>query len=168
MPDDKDKAYCDYTIVEDGILLSYNAAQTFDYVLAIHYEFSWMKSTGRMSKLSNQDMSDYVYALDKYKGGETNVFVEGYDLVSLALFDADKNLIYASGEYGNGGNYAFVDEKGKTIHIGYIDKSIKLSNYPNAKYAIFSTGVHSTYERVLNSDGVNVGWSSKKAKIAII
>ena len=128
----------------------------------------YVKSNGSISDNTNGKRTDYIDIADAAKIEYKAFVVEGYDLVSLALFDADKNLIYASSEYGNGGNYAFVDEKGKTIHIGYIDKSIKLSDYPNAKYAIFSTGVHSAYERVLNSDGVNVGWSSKKAKIAII
>lgn len=68
----------DYTMVEDGILLSYDAAQNYDYVLAITYEFSWMKSTGKMSRGSNHDNSNCFY-VDNYVG-PLNVFVEGYDL----------------------------------------------------------------------------------------
>ena len=68
----------DYTMVEDGILLSYDAAQNYDYVLAITYEFSWMKSNGRMVKASNHDSENCFY-VDNY-AGPLNVFVEGYDL----------------------------------------------------------------------------------------
>ena len=67
----------DYTIVEDGILLSYNAAQNYDYVLAISYEFSWMKSNGRMDKSSTKDTTN-AYYVNKYNG-PFNVFVEGYN-----------------------------------------------------------------------------------------
>lgn len=67
----------DYTIVEDGILLSYNASQNYDYVLAITYEFSWMKSTGRMDKSCSKDATN-AYFVDKYNG-PFNVFVEGYN-----------------------------------------------------------------------------------------
>lgn len=67
----------DYTVVEDGILLSYNAAQHYDYVLAISYEFSWMKSTGRMTK-TGTDKSQSIYYVDKYSG-PFNVFVNGYN-----------------------------------------------------------------------------------------
>ena len=76
LPDASD-ALRDYTIVEDGILLSYNASQNYDYVLAITYEFSWMKTTGRMAKASTQDATN-AYYVDKYNG-PFNVFVDGYN-----------------------------------------------------------------------------------------
>ena len=67
----------DYTVVEDGILLSYNASQNYDYVLAITYEFSWMKSTGHLSKKTNSEHSTSFY-IDKFNA-PFNVFVEGYN-----------------------------------------------------------------------------------------
>ena len=67
----------DYTIVEDGILLSYNASQTYDYVLAITYEFSWMKTTGRMAKTNTKDATN-AYYVDKFSG-PFNIFVDGYN-----------------------------------------------------------------------------------------
>lgn len=67
----------DYTIVEDGILLSYNASQSYDYVLAITYEFSWMKTTGRMVKTNTKDATN-AYYVDKFSG-PFNVFVDGYN-----------------------------------------------------------------------------------------
>lgn len=160
LPDDKDKAYCDYTIVEDGILLSYNAAQTFDYVLAIHYEFSWMKSTGRMSKLSNQDMSDYVYALDKYKGGETNVFVEGYDLEDPYYTENSKDKTISIHE--NVDNLEISMLKTPSHEYGYI-RQINLRNeaiihplrtYTNPLLIVNGEALHPVHDGIVfNPDG---------------
>lgn len=68
----------DYFSVPEGIQLSYNAAQSFDYVLAITYEFSWIKSTGRLNR-TNSDRITTNYYVGGF-GGPINVFVEGYDL----------------------------------------------------------------------------------------
>lgn len=78
LPDQEDENYCDYTIVADGILLSRNAAQNYDYVLAISYEFSWMKTTGTLAKVNSLEASNSFY-IDDYKG-PMNVFINGYDL----------------------------------------------------------------------------------------
>ena len=78
IPDASDEKLCDYTIIDGGILLSYNACQNFDYVLAIHYDFSWYKSTGSMSHVSGLDSSN-TYTIDGFKGA-VNMFVEGYDV----------------------------------------------------------------------------------------
>lgn len=78
VPDQDDQNFCDYTTVEDGILLSYNAAQNYDYVLTITYDFSWMKTTGRLSKVNSKEASNSFY-IDDYKG-PVKVFVNGYDL----------------------------------------------------------------------------------------
>jgi len=67
----------DYTVVEDGILLSYDAAQNYDYVLAVHYDFNWMKSTGRMHK-SNFKEATTSYYINGFNG-PFNVFVNGYN-----------------------------------------------------------------------------------------
>lgn len=77
IPDSAEKL-ADYTPVEDGILLSYNASQNYDYVVAITYEFSWMKTTGRMTKASSHDEKTCYY-VDNFMG-PLNVFVEGLDL----------------------------------------------------------------------------------------
>lgn len=68
----------DYTIVEDGILLEYSAAHNYDYVLAITYDFSWLKSTGTMNKVTNKDLGNMYYIQD-YVGPITS-FVDGYNL----------------------------------------------------------------------------------------
>lgn len=68
----------DYYAIPEGIQLSYNAAQSFDYVLAITYEFSWIKSTGRLNRTSSDRITTNYYVGGF--GGPINVFVEGYDL----------------------------------------------------------------------------------------
>lgn len=77
LPDAPEKL-ADYTVVEDGILLSYNASQNYDYVLAINYEFSWMRSTGRMCKADNHG-DNSTYYIDNFMA-PVNVFIEGLNL----------------------------------------------------------------------------------------
>ncbi len=77
LPDAPEKL-ADYTIVEDGILLSCNASQNYDYVLAINYEFSWMRSTGRMCKADNHG-DNSTYYIDNFMA-PVNVFIEGLNL----------------------------------------------------------------------------------------
>jgi hypothetical protein len=68
----------DYYAIPEGIQLSYNAAQSFDYIVAISYEFSWIKSTGRLNRTSSDRITTNYYVGGF--GGPINVFVEGYDL----------------------------------------------------------------------------------------
>lgn len=68
----------DYFVDPDGMYLSYDAAQSFDYVLAVTYEFSWIKSTGRLNRTSSDSITTSYYVGGF--GGPINVFVEGYDL----------------------------------------------------------------------------------------
>lgn len=68
----------DYYPVDEGISLTYNAAQSFDYLLAIRYDFGWIKASGKLNRLNTKEptTSYYVGGL----GGPINVFIEGYDL----------------------------------------------------------------------------------------
>lgn len=68
----------DYFVDPDGVYLSYNAAQSFDYILAVTYEFSWIRSTGRLNR-TNSKRTTTNYYVGKI-GGPINVFIEGYDL----------------------------------------------------------------------------------------
>ena len=67
-----------YIIMNDGIYLSYNQAQNYDYVLAIHYEFSWYKSTGVLNLVNNNDSTTSFYVQDY--AGPITVFTDGYNL----------------------------------------------------------------------------------------
>lgn len=77
LPDNSEESK-DYTIQSDGIYLSYNACQTYDFVLAVTYEFSWFKSTGTMKKSNNQESASSYYVQDYIS--PLNVFVDGYNL----------------------------------------------------------------------------------------
>lgn len=79
----------DYTIVEDGILLEYHAAQNYDYVLAITYEFSWLKSTGTMNHVSTLDVKNIYYIQDY--AGPIAPFVEGLSLENPYFTDDSYN-----------------------------------------------------------------------------
>lgn len=75
----------DYIVVQDAINLNYDAAQNYDYLLAITYNFSWIKSSGRLTKSSSKDVTTSYFVNG---GGPLNVFVEGYDLEDQC-FDYD-------------------------------------------------------------------------------
>lgn len=51
----------DYIPVGDHILLNYRANQNYDYVLAITYDFTWMKADGAVDKKSASEMSSSFY-----------------------------------------------------------------------------------------------------------
>ena len=67
----------DYMVQEDGIYLSYEASEQYDYVLAITYEFSWLNATGMMKHADNRKQSSAYYIPQKL--GSINVFVNGLD-----------------------------------------------------------------------------------------
>ena len=67
----------DYEKQSDGIYLSYEASQNYDYVLAITYEFSWINSTGQLRHGDNRSGSSSYYI--PHKLGTMNVFVNGFD-----------------------------------------------------------------------------------------
>ena len=68
----------DYTVQSDGILLSFNASQHYDFVLAVTYEFLWLKSSGTETHFDYNDKMTHYYVEDYL--GPNSVFVEGYNL----------------------------------------------------------------------------------------
>lgn len=68
----------DYIPVPGGIQLNYDAGQHFDYVLAIHYDFSWIRSSGVLSYRDNHTHNTSFF-LSEHEG-PMNVFVQGLDL----------------------------------------------------------------------------------------
>lgn len=160
VPDSSTEKFCDYTIIDGGILLSYNACQNFDYVLAIHYTFSWMKSTGALSHASSADSAN-VYTIDGFKG-HINMFVEGYDLEDpyfsadsaseTVTFAQDVNGLEVSAIHSPKTEYGYVrkiDIKGNAV--------IKpLTVFKQGSTLVFMNGelVHPTNDgMVWNSDG---------------
>lgn len=67
----------DYQVQSDGIYLSSDAAQHYDYVLAITYEFSWMNATGQLRQADNRAGVTSFYVPQKL--GDMNVFINGFD-----------------------------------------------------------------------------------------
>lgn len=67
----------EYEIVPDGIYLT-DSGNQFQYVLAITYEFSWIKSSGRLNRVNSRTLKTSYYVGSV--GKPTNVFIEGYDL----------------------------------------------------------------------------------------
>lgn len=68
----------DYICAGDHIVLNYRANQNFDYILAITYEFTWMKADGSMDKKSPQDLSNSFYVSNLR--APINVHVNGLKL----------------------------------------------------------------------------------------
>ncbi|ODV53222.1 hypothetical protein [Lysinibacillus fusiformis] len=68
----------DYYVRPEGIMLTFNAIEKFDYILAITYEFSWIKTYGVLRKSNSREDEKDFYVGDF--SGPVNVFLEGYDL----------------------------------------------------------------------------------------
>ena len=75
-----DKNTGDYEKLSDGIILSYKASQTYDYILAVTFEFSWINTTGRLKQVDNRTGSCSFYLPNRL--GSTNVFINGFDYES--------------------------------------------------------------------------------------
>ena len=71
---------------DKGIILSYDQCQNYDYVLAITYEFAWMKATGKMTHVDSRDTTSAFYIQNFM--GPSSLFVDGYEIGNDA-FQAD-------------------------------------------------------------------------------
>lgn len=70
----------DYEILPDGIYLTQKASQTYDYILAVTFEFSWMNATGKLRQGDNRTGICSFYLPDRL--GSTNIFINGFDYES--------------------------------------------------------------------------------------
>ncbi len=68
----------DYVSAGDHIILNYHTNQNYDYILAITYEFTWMKADGSMDKRSPSDLSSSFYLTNLR--APINVHVNGLKL----------------------------------------------------------------------------------------
>jgi len=78
--------YGDYIPNGDYILLNYNATQNYDYILAITFEFAWMKSNGSMEHWDSKNPKKSYYLTDLKSN--VNVHVEGLKLEET-VYDVD-------------------------------------------------------------------------------
>lgn len=73
-----DMKRCNYECTSDGIYLTYETSRAYDYILAITYDFSWIRATGSLNKITNKEKINSYY-ISNYVG-HMNVFVDGFDL----------------------------------------------------------------------------------------
>ena len=84
----------DYYLLHDGLYLNKDSgvAETFQYILAVTYEFSWIRSIGTLNRTSSEDQQ-----MSYYMGGfgqPMNVFIDGYDLDSYFFtYHADSTVL---------------------------------------------------------------------------
>ncbi len=80
----------DYYYHHEGIYLSYDIAHSYDYILAVTYEFAWVRNVGRLKRVNSeeQNLSYYMAGF----AGPINVFIDGYDL---------DNKFYSYDQYSN-------------------------------------------------------------------
>lgn len=76
----------DYIPVGNHIVLNNNATQNYDYVLAITYEFTWVKSSGKMDRIDNRSPKTSFYLTNLRE--PVNVHVDGLKLEEAA-YDID-------------------------------------------------------------------------------
>ena len=63
---------------DKGIILSYDQCQNYDYVLAITYEFAWMKATGKMTYVDSRKTNSAFYVQNFM--GPSSLFIDGYEI----------------------------------------------------------------------------------------
>lgn len=73
-----DETKGDYYVRPEGIMLTYDAMEKFDYLLAITYEFSWIQTSGVLRKKDSRTNEANFYVGDF--SGPVNVFLEGFDI----------------------------------------------------------------------------------------
>lgn len=76
----------DYISAGDHIILNYHSNQNYDYILAITYEFTWMKADGSMVRSTLKDLSNSFY-LSNVRA-PLNIHVNGLKLEE-ASYDVD-------------------------------------------------------------------------------
>lgn len=79
----------DYIISADTIILNREAAQNYDYVVAITYDFLWAKANGTMYKHSNDTPESSFYIVNR-KSDSIAVHADGV-MLEEAVYDLDKS-----------------------------------------------------------------------------
>lgn len=80
--------YGDYIPDGDHIILNYNAAQNYDYVLAVTFEFSWFKSSGSLHCYNGNEDRNSFYLSNLRE--PINVHADGLKLEE-SVYDIDYN-----------------------------------------------------------------------------
>lgn len=85
---------------EDGIILSYNQSQNYDYVLAVHYEFTITKSTGSLTHVDSRDPRR-TYFIQNFIG-PGSLFVDGFEVGNDSYSENNMNKTITVYEDMNG------------------------------------------------------------------
>lgn len=72
----------DYVTTDNNIILNYNAAQDYDYVMSITFEFAWIKSTGNMDSWNSTNSKKSFYLSNLRE--PINVHADGLKLEETA------------------------------------------------------------------------------------
>lgn len=84
--------YGDFIPSGEYIILNYNATQNYDYILAVTFEFSWMKSSGSVNVLNNTDDTN-TFFLANLKS-PLNIHTDGLKLEEAAYeIDMSNNTV---------------------------------------------------------------------------
>ena len=78
--------YGDYVPAENSIILNYGAAQNYDYIMSITFDFAWIKSTGSMDSWDSIDSKKTFYLTNLQE--PINVHADGLKLEETA-YDID-------------------------------------------------------------------------------
>lgn len=68
-----------YIITNDGVILSYDQTQNYDYVLVVGFDFGYLKTTGTMKAKWNQEDESNTFAIKNFASPH-NIFVDGFNL----------------------------------------------------------------------------------------
>lgn len=124
----------DYEKQSNGIYLSSDAAENYDYVLAITYEFSWINSTGQLRQGDNRTGNSSYFVPQKL--GTMNVFVNGFDYEDTYYsWDSKNETVTIAEDIKNKENMdvsvlgVFAHEYGfiRTMNVAADNKSARIS-----------------------------------------
>ena len=83
----------DYIVSGDNIILNRQAAQNYDYVVAVRYEFTWAKANGTLSRYSSKDPISSFY-IANMRQEDIAVHINGLMLEEASyVVDKEKNTI---------------------------------------------------------------------------
>lgn len=122
----------DYAVTPDGIFLSNNATQQYDFILAITFEFSWLNATGQLRQGDNRDGSCSYYLPNRL--GSINIFINGFDYESnYFVWDYKNQVVTVAEDISDKEKYDIAALGVFTHEYGFI-RDINISVTDNVSY----------------------------------
>ena len=75
-----------YILIQDGVILSYDQTQNYDYVLIVNFDFGYLKATGTLTKKWNKDGDGMTFAIKNFSSPH-NLFVDGFNLEETSFIE---------------------------------------------------------------------------------